>query len=50
MQEALSTLVGRHGDEIARLVRRFGNEGAELLAEHQDDAYRYLNNERMLTW
>ncbi len=44
IQEALQDLVGRHGDDVVGLVGRFGMEGAELLAEHQDDAIRYLDN------
>ncbi|GAB4465982.1 MAG: hypothetical protein Kow0070_28690 [Anaerolineales bacterium] len=42
VQEALSTLVGRHGDDVAQLVGRFGMEGAKLLAKHQDDGVEFL--------
>ncbi|RMD66917.1 hypothetical protein D6833_00880 [Candidatus Parcubacteria bacterium] len=44
IQESLLTLVGRHGDDVTRLVERFGMEGAELLAKHEDEAFETLSH------
>jgi hypothetical protein len=44
IQESLETLVGRYGDDVTRLVERFGMEGAELLAKHEDEAFEALSH------